>query len=114
VNQSDEYYEKLDEYYSDPKTEVKTVGKPLVGEVAAKEGQALLVKEFGSAEAVEEFIRRGRPRLGQNAGAGSSHEIRGRVTDRQYQALQALMQKKQRTMSELIRDMTETYLSTQK
>lgn len=114
MSKSDEYFEKLDEYYSDPKTEVKTVGKPLVGEVAAKVGQALLVKEFGSAEAVEEFIRRGRPRLGQTSGAGSSHEIRGRVTDRQYQALQILMQKKQRTMSELIRDMTESYLTTQK
>ncbi len=114
MNKNDEYYEKLDEYYSDPKTEVKTVGKPLLGEEAAKHGKALLVKEFGSAEAVEEFIRRGRPRLGQAAGAGSSREIRGRITDRQYKALQGLMQKKQRTMSELIRDMTESYLSTQK
>lgn len=114
MNTNDDYYEKLDKYYSDPNTEVKTLGKPLVGEEAAKHGQELLINEFGSAEAVEEFIRRGRPRLGQTAGAGSSREIRGRVTDRQYQALLILMQKKQRTMSELIRDMTESYLTTQK
>ena len=114
MNKNDEYYEQLDEYYSDPKTEVKTVGNPLIGEDAAKHGQALLVKEFGSAAAVEEFIRRGRPRLGQTAGSGSSREIRGRITDRQFQALQILMQKNQRTMSELIREMTESYLTSQK
>lgn len=114
MNRNDEHYDKLDEYYSDPKTEVNAVGKPLFGEEAAKHGQALLVKEFGSAEAVEAFIKRGRPRLGQQQSTGPSREIRGRITDRQYAALMSLMQKNHRTMSELIRDMTDSYLSAQK
>jgi hypothetical protein len=114
MSKDDEYYERLDEYYSDPKNPVNGIGKPLFGAEAAAAGQAFLVEEFGSAEAVENFIKRGRPKLGQTVATGPSREIRGRVTDRQYLALQDLMQKQHRTMSELIRDMADTYLSAQK
>jgi hypothetical protein len=113
MNKDDEYYDRLDEYYSDPKTPVHGIGKPLLGKEAAAAGQAFLVKEFGSAEEVENFIRRGRPRLGQTEAMGPSREIRGRVTDHQYLALQALMQTQHRTMSELIRDMADSYLKAQ-
>jgi hypothetical protein len=111
MSKDDEYYERLDEYYSDPKNPVHGIGKPLFGAEAAAAGQELLIKEFGSAEAVENFIKRGRPKLGQTEALGPSREIRGRVTDSQYLALQALMQKQHRTMSELIRDMADSYLS---
>jgi hypothetical protein len=114
MKKDDKYYDHLAESYSDPNTEVQGVGRPLFGAEAAAAGQALLVKEFGSAEAVENFIKRGRPRLGQAEAVGSSKEIRGRVTDRQYLALKILMEKQQQTMSELVREMADNYLSSQK
>lgn len=96
-----ETYEEYAARLTDPKTPVRGSGAPLVGDEAAAAGMAFLVDSYGSREAVERVMHRGRPRVGQNR--GPSPEVRGRVLQEEFDGLVHLQQVTGRSRSELVR-----------
>lgn len=99
------YYEALSDEFA-ARTEPLVFSGPLyVGAEAAAQGRAFLIEQFGSEEAVEEFIRSGRPRLGDEPiRRGASPSVRGRVSEEQLAQLRAVMAETGRSQSELVRE----------
>jgi hypothetical protein len=80
------------------------------GADAAAAGQALLREAFGSDQAVEEAIRRGRPNLSRNRAAGHSPAVNTRVTEVQNAQLEQLMTVLEfRTKSDVVRAAIDEY-----
>lgn len=94
-------YEQYASRLTDPETPIRGSGAPLTGEEAAAAGLAFLVDSYGSPEAVERAMHRGRPRIGEDR--GPSPEVRGRVLQSEFNELVQLQQVTGRTRSELVR-----------
>ena len=104
------YYHELQRRMTDPDTEL---GPPLsvkTGAEAAASGRAFLVKEFGSEEALERMLRRGRPRGGE-APRGESPVVRGRISASDFAAFKQLEQRTGRKQSELVREAVHLLLA---
>ena len=99
---TNESYEQYAARLTDPATPLAQSGSPLRGEAAAAAGQSFLVEAYGSEDAVTSAMRRGRPRVGQTAGA--SPEVRGRIMPSEFDALEALRKQTGRSRSALVRD----------
>ncbi len=74
-----------------------------VGDAAAGLGREFLMREYGSAEAIQNAtVHRGRPRVGQ--AAGSSPTVRARITQDEYAAMKQLEAATGRSQSDLVRE----------
>lgn len=100
---SEKEYEAMSDRYADPDVPApKPLGKALSGEAAAEAGRAFLIQEYGSAEAVENELRRGRPRVGE--ARGGSVIVRGRISTRDADAFRKLEEQTGRTQADLVRE----------
>ncbi|MGL5930818.1 MAG: ribbon-helix-helix protein, CopG family [Dermatophilaceae bacterium] len=72
------------------------------GTAAAAEGEAFLLREYGSDEAVTHMLR-GRPKIGQPK-RGASPTVRGRISEADYEAFKRLEATTGLTQSELVRE----------
>jgi hypothetical protein len=93
-------YAALADHYADPNVPVDD-GGPVEH---WQEPRPFLEREFGSLEAAESFIHRGRPRLGESRTQGRSKSVRGRLSDTDFAAFENLMAKTGRTQSQLVRE----------
>jgi hypothetical protein len=82
---------------------VAPIGPALTGDEAAAAGREFLVAEFGSLEAVDAEIRRGRPRIGATR-QGESPAVRARISDREFAAFKQLAEVTGRTQADLVRE----------
>ena len=97
-------YDALEARYVDPATPASAIpGTVLTGDAAAAVGRELLVQEYGTLEAVETAIRRGRRRVGDDR-KGASPTVRARIADREYEALTQLHNETGRDYSDLVRE----------
>ena len=99
---TDESYEQYAARLTDPSTHLAGSGSPLRGEAATAAGQSFLMEAYGSKDAVKRAMRRGRPQVGQTAGA--SPEVRGRIMPSEFDALEALRKQTGRSRSDLVRE----------
>lgn len=106
--------EQVIDYLHHPSTVIHGVGAPKRDAAAAAAGRAFLVKEFGGEAALEQQLRRGRPRLGESERRGPSHEIRGRVTDSQFKAIESIRSQTGQSTSEIIREMADNWIASQR
>jgi hypothetical protein len=97
-----ESYQQYAARLTDPATPLTQSDSPLRGNAAAAAGQSFLVEAYGSEDAVTRAMRRGRPRVGQPAGA--SPEVRGRIMPSEFDALEALRMQTGRSRSDLVRE----------
>lgn len=88
---------------------VKIVGEPLRGEAAASAGRELLLREYGSDNAIGQAIRSGRPRVG-DAKRGPSPTVRGRIAEEDFAALLRLEAQSGKSQSALVREAIQLLL----
>lgn len=103
-------YEALAEQLTDPAVPIKGVGPALRGEDAAAAGRAFLLREYGSAQAIHEAMKTGRPRVGAEKGSRSP-VVRGSITDEDYDAFEQLRRVTGKTQSELVREAVHSFLA---
>lgn len=77
---------------------------------AAAEGRDFLVREYGSADALDAVLHRaGRPRVGERA-RGASPTVRARITEHDFAVLTQLREATGRTESDVVREAVHVYL----
>lgn len=103
--------EDVIEYLHDPNTVLRSPEPPLRGAEAAAHGKAFMIEQFGSEEALNEFLRRGRRRVDGSAERGESKEIRGRITPDQQEGIRRLRERTGKTQSQLVRDAIDALLA---
>lgn len=96
-------YDAASDRYADKKTPVAPIGRALTGDRAAAHGREFLIGEYGSLEAVEREIRRGRPKLGHER-EGGSPVVRARISDADFAAFKELEHTTGRSQAELVRE----------
>ncbi len=80
-----------------------TGAEPVAGDAAAAIGREFLLREYGTAEAIERaIVTPGRPRVGQRGGA--SPTVRARITHDEYAAMKQLEATTGRSQSDLVRE----------
>ncbi len=80
-----------------------SAGNILRGDAAATAGRDLLLREYGSDEAIAHAIGAGRPRVGDSR-RGASPTVRGRIADEEYSAFKELEVETGKNQSELVRE----------
>lgn len=96
-------YDALAARLTDPAVPLGPPPEVQTGAEAAAEGRAFMLREYGSAEAIERALRGpGRPRVG--APAGASPTVRGRISDADFVAFKKLEAASGCTQSELVRE----------
>ena len=100
---SEREYEARSDRYTDPAIPITPTGDILTGAAAAAAGRSFLIAEYGSEEAVEQLIRRGRPRVGEKR-TGSSSVVRARISDQDFAAFKQLEDKTGKTQADLVRE----------
>lgn len=104
-------YDALSDYYSDPGTVLDPIGPALTGDAATAAGKEFAIQAFGSVEAAEAEIRRGRPRIGHEpVRPTQSRVVRGTLSDRDWAAFETLRATKGAHQSELVREAVHAYL----
>lgn len=73
------------------------------GDAATAAGRDLLLREYGSDEAIAHAIGAGRPRVGDSR-RGASPTVRGRIADEDYSAFKELEVETGKKQSELVRE----------
>ncbi|MDR6971030.1 hypothetical protein [Leifsonia shinshuensis] len=96
-------YEALIAELTDPDKPLTPTGKALYGEEAARAGREMLLREYGSEEALEPALKPGRPGLG-SAGDGPSPTVRARVSRHDFDELAKLKARTGRTEADLLRE----------
>lgn len=96
-------YEALSDRYADPSIPVTPTGPALTGEAAAAAGREFAVAEYGSVEAMEREIRRGRPRVGESR-RGPSPVVRGALTEADFEAFKKLEEATGKKQADLVRE----------
>lgn len=111
---TDEQLAALADTLTDPNYPLPNSKQGATGAAAAALGRALLVQEYGSAQALDTVLRQaGRPRVGQ-APRGASPTVRGRISDADYAAFKQLEEVTGRTQSELVREAVHNLLTEHK
>jgi hypothetical protein len=100
---SEHDYNARSDRYADPATAITPTGDILTGAEAGRAGRSFLVAEYGSEQAVDQLIRRGRPRVGENR-AGGSAVVRARISDQDFAAFKKLEDQTGKTQAELVRE----------
>ncbi len=101
---SEREYERLSDRYADQTAATpKPIGPALTGAAAAAAGRGFLVREYGSIDAVEAEIRRGRRRVGDPR-KGESPVVRARISDHDFEAFKQLEEETGKKQAELVRE----------
>lgn len=100
---SERDFEAASDRYADQETPVVPIGPATTGTSASAAGRDFLVKEYGSIEAVENEIRRGRRKVGDPR-RGESPVVRGRIPEADRAALDLLIAQTGKRESELVRE----------
>lgn len=100
---SERDFEAASDRYADPKGPVTPRGPALTGEAASAAGREFMIHEYGSIEAVEREIRRGRPRVGESR-RGPSPVVRGALTEEAFEAFKRLETATGKNQAELVRE----------
>ncbi|WP_431031196.1 hypothetical protein [Plantibacter sp. RU18] len=104
-------YDALSDRYADPATVIIPVGPARTGEAAAAAGREFAIAEYGSVEAMEREIRRGRPRIGaEPERAATARTVRATLSDRDWEAFEQLRAQKGARQAELVREAVHRYL----
>ena len=103
-------YEGFIKDFYDPTQPFRFVGKPLGGAEAASWGREFLLREYGSDEAIQDAIRRGRPPVGSTK-QGPSPTVRGRISVTDFAQFQSLKEQTGKTESELVREAVHLLLN---
>ena len=103
-------YDKLADRLTDPASTLSHPVEVATGEAAAAGGHALLLREYGSEEAIALALRPGRPRLGASP-RGYSPTVRGRISDADYEAFKRLEERTGKRQSELVREAVHLLLA---
>ncbi|MGB3910127.1 MAG: ribbon-helix-helix domain-containing protein [Pseudolysinimonas sp.] len=91
-----------------PPPELSDIAK---GPEAAAHGRALMLREYGTEEALENVLRRaGRKRVGEQA-LGASPTVRGRISEADYAAFKRLEERTGKNQSELLREAVQLLLA---
>lgn len=96
-------YNALVSHLTDPDRPLRSAGQVTTGAAAAEEGRAFLLREYGSDEAIQTELRRGRPRIGE-VSHGPSPSVRGRLSAADYAAFQGIARQTGRSQSDLVRE----------
>lgn len=107
---SERDYEARSDRYADPAIPITPTGDTLTGAEAANAGRSFLIAEYGSEEAVDQLIRRGRPRVGEKR-AGGSAIVRARISDQDFAAFKKLEDQTGKTQADLVREGVHLLLS---
>ncbi len=107
---SEPEYEVRSDRNADPATPITSGGRPLIGGEAAAAGRSFLVAEYGSEEAVDQLIRRGRPRIGESRTGGSAI-VRARISDRDFAVFKKLEDQTGRYQADLVREGVQLLLA---
>lgn len=100
---SERDFDAASERYVDESEPIAPMGEALTGDMAAATGRELLVEGYGSLEAVEAEIRRGRRRIGDTR-SGASPVVRARISDQDFAAFKRLEQMTGRSQADLVRE----------
>lgn len=100
---SESEYEARSDRYADPTIPVTSGRQALTDAEAAAAGRTFLVAEYGSADAVDQLIRRGRPRIGEKRPGGSAI-VRARISDRDFAAFKKLEDQTGKSQADLVRE----------
>lgn len=104
TDEEEAHYAALAERLTAPDYEPQSAGPALTGAAAAAHGRALMLKEYGSEEALEAALRQaGRPRSGTEA-KGPSPTVRARISEADFAAFKRLEQQTGRGQSALVRE----------
>lgn len=97
-------FEALAARLTDPATALPAATDVATGAEAAARGRALMLKEYGSEEALGAVLRQaGRPRLGEKP-RGASPTVRGRIPVADHERFERLMAETGKRESELVRE----------
>jgi hypothetical protein len=96
-------YEETIRRLTDPDIPIAGVGRPLHGEEAAAAGREMMLREYGSEEALERALRPGRPGLSE-PGNGPSPTVRARISRHDFDELARLRARTGRTEADLLRE----------
>ncbi len=111
---TDEEFEALAERLTDPATPMPRMTNISTGAEAAAHGRALMLREYGSEEALEAELRRaGRTRLGEQP-EGASPTVRGRLPEADFAAFKQLEELTGKKQSELVREAVQLLLAQHK
>ncbi len=111
---TDEDFAALAERLTDPSTSLPKGSEISVGVPAAAHGRALMLREYGSEEALDTVLRRaGRARLGEHS-KGASPTVRGRLPEADFAALKLLEERTGKKQSELVREAVQMLLAQHK
>lgn len=107
---ADNSYDSLAARLTNPETPLPDPANVRTGADAAAAGRALLVREYGSEEALGRALRPGRPRLGDRA-QGASPTVRGRISVQDFAAFKLLEERTGRRQSDLVREAVQLLLT---
>ena len=101
---SDKDFAALAERLTEPSTSMPKGSEISTGAEAAAHGRALMLREYGSKDALDAVLRRaGRTRLGEQP-KGDSPTVRGRLPEADFAAFKLLEQRTGKRQSELVRE----------
>ncbi len=111
---TDEEYTALAERLTDPAAPLPRLTEIATGAEAAAHGRALMLREYGSEEALDAVLRRaGRTRLGEQP-KGASPTVRGRIPEADFAAFKRLEELTGKKQSELVREAVQLLLAEHK
>ena len=107
-------YDELAARLTDPSIPLPSPTDVATGAEAAARGRALMLREFGSEEALDRVLRRaGRTRLGEHP-KGASPTVRGRLPEADFAAFKRLEEQTGKKQSELVREAVQLLLAEHK
>ncbi len=113
MSEKDIDYDALSDRYADPSISVVPSGPALTGEAAAAAGRDFAIAEYGSVEAMEAEIRRGRPRIGTEPElAATARTVRATLSDQDFAAFEKLRERTGARQATLVRNAIHQYLTT--
>jgi hypothetical protein len=104
-------YDALSDRYADPDATLTPQGRARTGEDAAAAGREFAIAEYGSVEAMEHAIRRGRPRIGAAPARPTvARTVRATLSDRDWHDFEQLREQRGARQAELVREAVHQYL----
>jgi len=96
-------YAALADRLTDPEVDLGPAREELRGNAASARGHALMLREYGSEEALAAAMRPGRPKLGLKK-PGPSPTVRARISEDDFAAFTQLREETGRSEAELVRE----------
>ncbi len=112
MSEKDIDYDALSDRYADPNVPVTPSTPALTGEAAAAAGRAFAIAEYGSVEAMEAEIRRGRLRIGREPElSATARTVRATLSDQDWAAFEQLRLQTGARQATLVRTAIHEYLA---